>query len=77
MYYYSKNSRRKVIHDGDCFYIQNVDGDSIGIFETLEEAYAALAARDALSYLAMTLPSVVSCSTGRALNFSRRHLPVP
>lgn len=40
MYYYSKNSRRKVIHDGDCFCIQNVDGDSIGIFKTLDEAYA-------------------------------------
>lgn len=40
MYYYSKKSRRKVVHDGDCFYIQNVDGDSIGIFESLDEAYA-------------------------------------
>lgn len=41
MYYYSKNSRSKVIHSADCFHIQSVEVDHIGSFETLEEAYAS------------------------------------
>ncbi len=40
MFYYSKKSRRKVVHYGECACIQNVDVDDIGSFETLEEAYA-------------------------------------
>lgn len=39
MYYYSKNSRKKVVHSSDCFYIQNSEIDNIDSFETLEEVY--------------------------------------
>lgn len=39
MYFYSKKSSKKVVHSKDCAYIQNVDIENIGSFETLEEAY--------------------------------------
>ncbi len=40
MYYYCKNNKKKILHNGFCFCILNSDIDSIGSFETLEEAYA-------------------------------------
>lgn len=39
MYYYSKKSRKKIIHTGDCFHIHNSDINNIGCFETLSEAH--------------------------------------
>lgn len=39
MYYYSKNSKKKVVHSSDCYYIRNTRDASIGSFKTLEEAY--------------------------------------
>lgn len=39
MYYYSKNSRKKVVHSSDCFHIQYVEVDNVGSFETLEKVY--------------------------------------
>lgn len=39
MYYYCKNSRKKIIHFIACFHIQHTGLDSIGWFETLTEAY--------------------------------------
>lgn len=39
MYYYSKKSSKKIIHSRECPYIQNVDVEHVGTFETLEEAY--------------------------------------
>ena len=40
MYYYNKNSSKKIIHLRDCFRLENRDEKNIGSFETLEEAYA-------------------------------------
>ncbi len=39
MYYYSETSSKKIIHSSKCSHVQNVDIDSVGSFETLEEAY--------------------------------------
>ena len=39
MYYYCKNSRRKIIHSMKCFHVQHTEPDSIRWFETLTEAY--------------------------------------
>lgn len=39
MYYYCKNSRKKIIHSAECFHIQHTEIDTIGWFETLPEAY--------------------------------------
>ena len=39
MYYFSKNSRKKVIHLDSCFHCRAVETDNIGSFHTLEEAY--------------------------------------
>ncbi len=39
MYYYCKNSRKKIVHLTECFHIHNAEIDSIGWFETLREAY--------------------------------------
>ena len=38
MYYYSKKSKRKIIHTENCFYTKNSD---VGVFETITEAYDA------------------------------------
>ncbi len=39
MYYYSKKSRKKIIHMMECFHILNTDINNIGWFETLPDAY--------------------------------------
>lgn len=39
MYYYSKKSRKKIIHTIECFHINDPDINDIGWFETLPEAY--------------------------------------
>ena len=39
MYYYIKNGK-KIIHEANCFHIQNTDIKNIGWYETLEEATA-------------------------------------
>lgn len=39
MYYYSKKSRKKIIHTQACFHIASTGLDDIGWFETLPEAY--------------------------------------
>jgi len=39
MYYYCKNSRKKIVHSVDCFHVQNTEIDSIGYFESIGEAY--------------------------------------
>ncbi|MBQ2730141.1 MAG: hypothetical protein IJF69_05150 [Clostridia bacterium] len=39
MYYYCKNSSKKIIHSIDCFHVQHTEIDNIGWFETLTEAY--------------------------------------
>lgn len=41
MFYYSKKSRRRVVHNADCACIQSVATEGIGAFETLEVAYKA------------------------------------
>lgn len=39
MYYYSKKSRKKILHTQDCFHIMHTDIDDIGWFSTLPKAY--------------------------------------
>ncbi len=39
MLYFSRNSRRRILHSPDCRHIKNVEIDSVGAFETLSEAY--------------------------------------
>lgn len=39
MYYYSKNSRKKIIHVTGCFHICSTEPDTIGWFESPHEAY--------------------------------------
>ncbi len=39
MYYYSKNSRKKIIHKGLCFHVANSYIDNIGCFDSLGQAY--------------------------------------
>lgn len=39
MHYFSKKSRRKIIHSLECFHVKRMDVDSIGTFETRKEAY--------------------------------------
>lgn len=39
MLYFSRNSRRRILHSPDCRHIKNVEIDSVGTFETLSEAY--------------------------------------
>lgn len=39
MYYYCKNSEKKIIHTINCFHIQNTDIENTGWFESLSEAY--------------------------------------
>lgn len=39
MYYYSKNSRKKIVHLDSCFHIGNMNHSKIGYFKTLSEAY--------------------------------------
>ena len=41
MYYYSKRSRSKIVHQSTCQHIQNVSVEDAGSFENLEDAYAA------------------------------------
>lgn len=41
MYYYSKKSRRKIIHTATCSCTQRFDPDTIGTFDTLQQAYQA------------------------------------
>lgn len=41
MYYYSKRSRSKIVHQSTCQHIQNVSVEDVGSFENLEDAYAA------------------------------------
>lgn len=40
MYYYSKKSRKKILHTDKCFHISQTDIRDIGWFETLPEAHA-------------------------------------
>jgi len=40
MYYYNKNSRKKVVHAAECFCIRNRPSDAFGCFETLQEVEA-------------------------------------
>ena len=39
MYFYSKKSRKKIVHTDLCFHITGTGIDDIGSFETLDEAY--------------------------------------
>ena len=39
MYYYCKNSRKKIIHSIECFHVHKTEIDNIGWFESLPEAY--------------------------------------
>lgn len=39
MFYYSKKSNSKIIHNGICFHLSDCDISDIGRFETLKEAY--------------------------------------
>ena len=39
MFYYSKNSRNKVIHVRGCHYIKNTNEDMLGDFKTIAAAY--------------------------------------
>ncbi len=39
MLYFSRNSRRRILHSPGCRYIKNVETGSVGAFETLSEAY--------------------------------------
>ena len=39
LYYFSRNSGRRIVHTAECVYIKNVDIDHVGAFETLDEAY--------------------------------------
>lgn len=39
MYYFSRNSRKKVIHSADCHHIQNVAIEDVNSFETISDAY--------------------------------------
>ena len=39
LYYFSRNSGRRIVHTAECSYIKNVDVEYIGAFETLDEAY--------------------------------------
>ena len=39
MYYYCKNSRKKIIHSIECFHVHHTEIDNIGWFESLPEAY--------------------------------------
>ena len=41
MYYYSKNSRSKIIHAEDCRYHLAIEEEHLGTFQTLAEAHAA------------------------------------
>lgn len=41
MYYYSKNSRTKIIHTEDCRYHRAIREGHLGTFQTLAEAHAA------------------------------------
>lgn len=41
MYYYSKNSRSKIIHTEDCRYHLAIGEEHLGTFQTLAEAHAA------------------------------------
>ena len=38
MYYFSRNSRRKIVHSFDCFQIGRVDVECVDSFESLEQA---------------------------------------
>ncbi|MBR5140667.1 MAG: hypothetical protein IKV16_06380 [Clostridia bacterium] len=40
MYYYSKKSKNKIVHEMKCHHIRNIPIDRIGWFETLDEAYS-------------------------------------
>lgn len=44
MYYYSKRSRSKIVHQSTCQHIQNVSVEDVGSFENLEDAYAQVTA---------------------------------
>ena len=39
VYYYSKNSKRKIIHTENCFLRKKLDPKSVGTFDTLYEAF--------------------------------------
>ena len=39
MYYYSKNSREKIVHLDSCFHLDNMNHSKMGCFQTLSEAY--------------------------------------
>ncbi len=39
MYYYCKNSKKKIIHSFECFHVNNTEIDNIGCFDSLTEAY--------------------------------------
>ena len=39
MYYYCKNSKKKIIHSIECFHVQHSKIDNVGWFETLNQAY--------------------------------------
>lgn len=39
MFFYSKNSSKKILHTKGCSHIKNVDAEQLGAFKTLEEAY--------------------------------------
>lgn len=39
LYYFSRNSGRRIVHTAECSYIKNVDIEHVGAFETLDEAY--------------------------------------
>lgn len=41
MYFYSKKSRKKIVHTDLCFHVKETCIDDIGSFETLNEAYGA------------------------------------
>ena len=38
MFYYSKNSRRKVVHTSRCFWMDRISPERLGAFSTLDEA---------------------------------------
>lgn len=40
MYYYSKNSSKKIIHINKCYHLNCVDYSVVGHFDTLSEAYS-------------------------------------
>ena len=59
MYYYSKRSRSKIVHQSTCQHIQNVSVEDVGSFENLEDAYAAgYRLCRPVSYTHLTLPTI-------------------